>query len=83
LDYESITPVSVNSGDIIKVMRTITGNTNINETVGRVLRKSNNTNVPYPITQRNVEFLNSDFYGSGGPVPNFAQPYIALGFKVD
>ncbi|AMC10785.1 hypothetical protein Lupro_05815 [Lutibacter profundi] len=83
LDYQSITPVAVSSGDIIKVMRTIANSTSLNETVGRILRKSDFTNVPYPITQGNVEFLSSDFYGSGGPVPNFGQPYIPLGFKVN
>lgn len=83
LDYQNINPVAVSSGDIIRVLRTIINNTNMNETAGRVLRKSNFSNVPYPIIQGNVEFLSSDFYGSGGPVPNFAQPYIALGFKVN
>jgi len=83
LDYQSITPVAVSSGDIIKVMRTISNSTSLNETVGRILRKSDFTNVPYPITQGNVEFLSSNFYGSGGPVPNFGQPYIPLGFKVN
>lgn len=83
LDYQSVTPVAVSSGDIIKVMRTISNNTSLNETVGRILRKSNFTNVPYPIIQGNVEFLSSDFYGSGGPVPNLGQPYIPLGFKVN
>lgn len=83
LDYQNITPIAVASGDIIRVMRTIVNNTTLNQTVGRVLRKSNFTNVPYPITQGNVVFLSSDFYGSGGPVPNFAQPYLPLGFKVN
>lgn len=83
IDYQNINPVIVNSGDIIKVMRTILNNTSLNETVGRTLRKSDFSNVPYPITQGNVEFLSSDFYGSGGPLPNFAQPYIGLGFKVN
>lgn len=83
LDYQNITPVLVSSGDIIVVMRTILNNTSLNETIGRVLRKSDFTNVPYPITQGNVEFLSSNFYGSGGPLPNFGQPYIPLGFKVN
>ena len=84
LDYQSITPVLVNSGDIITVKRTILpGYTALNQTVGRLLRKSNNTPVPYPVTQGNAVFLSSNFYGSGGPAPDFAQPYIALGFKVN
>lgn len=84
LDFQSINPpVTVNSGDIIKVMRTIVNNTSLDQTVGRVLRKSDYSNVPYPLTDGNVEFLSSNFYGSGGPVPNFAQPYIALGFRTN
>ncbi|WP_308993138.1 hypothetical protein QLS71_008575 [Mariniflexile litorale] len=84
LDYQPITiPVQVNSGDIIIVKRTILpGYTMLNETIGRVLRKSNNANVPYPVIQGNIEFLNSNFYGTGGPIPDFAQPYIAFGFQV-
>lgn len=81
VDFQSITPVAVNSGDVVKVMRTIVNNTNLNETVGRILRKADFSNVPYPITHGNMEFLSSDFYGSGGPVPNIGQPYIPLGFK--
>lgn len=84
LDYQSITPVLVSSGDIITVKRTILpGYTALNQTVGRLLRKSNNTTVPYPVTQGNAVFLSSNFYGAGGPAPDFAQPYIALGFKVN
>ncbi|KFF16421.1 hypothetical protein [Flavobacterium hydatis] len=83
LDYQSITPVPVASGDIITVKRTILpGYTVLNQTVGRILRKNNFTTVPYPITQGNAVFLSSNFYGAGGPVPDYAQPYIALGFKV-
>ncbi|MDR7208428.1 hypothetical protein [Flavobacterium piscis] len=84
LDYQSITPVIVSTGDIINVKRTILpGYTLLNQTIGRILRKSDYTNVPYPVTQGNVVFLSSDFHGAGGPVPDFAQPYIALGFKVN
>ncbi len=84
LDYQTIAPVIVTSGDYITVKRTILpGYTNLNQTVGRVLRKINFTNPPYPITEQNVVFQGSVFYGAGGPVSNIAQPYIALGFKVN
>jgi len=84
LDYQTITPVTVVSGDYITVKRTILpGYTNLNQTVGRVLRKSDFSNVPYPITQGNIVFQGSVFYGAGGPVANNSQPYIALGFKVN
>ena len=84
LDYQSITPIIVSSGDEIKVKRTILpGWTNLSETIGHVLRKTGGGNIPYPITEGNVTFISSDFYGAGGPVPNIAQPYIAIGFKVN
>ncbi|TYB79879.1 hypothetical protein ES674_01405 [Bizionia myxarmorum] len=83
LEYKSITPLVVNSGDIVSVERTIFGYTSISETVGRILRKSDYTDVPYPIVQGNVEFLSSNFYGAGGPVPNIGQPYIPVGFRLN
>lgn len=84
LDYQSITPVIVQTGDIINVKRTILpGYTSLDQTVGRLLKKSNSSSIPYPITQGTVVFLSSTFYGTGGPANDFAQPYIALGFKIN
>lgn len=84
LDYQPIAPVIVSSGDIITVKRTIMpGYPNLDATLGRVLRPSNFSAVPFPITQGTVEFLSSNFYGAGGPVNNIAMPYIGLGFKAD
>ncbi len=84
LNYQSITPVLVNAGDIINVKRTILpGYTMLNQTVGRLLRKSDSSPVPYPITQGTVVFLSSNFYGTGQAPTDFAQPYIAIGFKVN
>lgn len=82
LDFQNITPVPVNSGDVIRVVRTINNSSALNETIGRILRKADYSNVPYPISQGSVEFLSSNFYGAGGPAQDFAQPYIPLGFKV-
>ncbi len=83
-DYQAITPVLVNSGDIIKVQRTIQpGYGMLSATIGRISRKSDYTNVPFPVNAGTVEFLSSDFYGAGGPVPNFGIPHIALGFKLN
>lgn len=85
LDYQTITtPVPVNSGDIIRVRRTIIQATvNVSETIGRILRKSDFSPVPFPVVQGNVEFLNSNFVGNGGPVADFGMPYIPVGFKVN
>lgn len=79
--YISIPPITVVSGDIIVVKRTILpGYTLLNETVGRTIRRTNSAPIPFPLTATNVTFISSNFYGAGGPVPNIAIPYIALGF---
>ncbi|QFZ54352.1 hypothetical protein FEZ18_05880 [Oceanihabitans sp. IOP_32] len=84
LDYQAITPVAVAVGDVITVRRTILpGYTNLNQTIGRIFRNTNFTNIAYPITEGNVVFQSAAFYGAGGPVLNYGQPHIALGFKVD
>ena len=83
LEYQPITPVPVASGDLITVMRTVVGTTTLAENTGRILRKADFSAVPFPITAGNIVFLNSDFYGAGGPLPNFALPVIPVGFKVN
>jgi hypothetical protein len=83
LEYQNITPVSVASGDLITIQRTINNSNALNQNVGRILRKSDSTDVPFPFTQGNIEFLSSTFYGGGGPVPNYGLPYIPLGFKLN
>jgi len=81
-DYIAIPPITVVSGDVIVVKRTIQpGYTLLNETVGRTIRRVNSAPIPFPLTVTNVTFISSNFYGAGGPVPNIAIPYIALGFK--
>lgn len=85
MDYQNITPVAVSSGDFIMVRRTITaGYTNLNETIGRTIRKTGGGDIPYPITQGNVTFISSNFYDGAGPgsLDDFLQPVIGLGFKV-
>ncbi len=80
-DYIAIPPITVISGDVIVVKRTIQpGYTLLNETVGRAIRRTNSAPIPFPLTVTNVTFISSNFYGAGGPVPNIAIPYIALGF---
>lgn len=81
IDYQPIAPVTVNAGDVILVRRTINNNASLNETVGQIFHKTDYSN-PFPEVQGNIEFLESDFYGMGGPVPNYGMPYIPVGFKV-
>lgn len=82
IDYQAIAPITVNAGDVILIKRTIDSNASLNETVGQIFQKTDYSN-PFPVGQGNIEFLESDFYGMGGPVPNYGMPYIAVGFKVN
>lgn len=83
LDYQNITPVLVSHGDEVTVKRTILpGYSNINEQVGATIRKTDGSNIPYPITAGNIIFLSSKIHGAGGPLDNYVQPVIGLGFKV-
>ncbi len=84
LDYQTITPtISVATGDVINVKRTIEpGYTPLLDEIGDAIASSNPT-ISFPIVEGNVTFLGSDFYGGGGPVTDYAMPIIGLGFKVN
>ncbi|QXP61533.1 hypothetical protein [Olleya sp. HaHaR_3_96] len=84
LDYQNITAVTVTSGDIITVRRIITpGYTPYDAVVGRVLRQSDFSDVPYPLASNQVVFLSSKFSESTTVINNNSQPYIAFGFKAN
>ncbi len=80
-EYVAITPLAVTAGDILTVRRTVVSPyTDLNELIGPVLRRTDFNNVAYPLVEGDVTFLSSTFYGAGGPLPDFVQPYIPLGF---
>jgi hypothetical protein len=84
IQYQNFTvPLIVNSGDIIVVRRTISnGYTLLNETIGSIYINSNPN--PFPIAiNANATIISSNFYGAGGPVPNFGVPLIGIGFKIN
>ncbi len=84
IQYQSFTnPLIVNAGDIIVVRRTISsGYTQLNETIGSIYTNTNPN--PFPIAvNANATITSSNFYGAGGPVPNFGVPLIGVGFKIN
>lgn len=84
IQYQNFTvPLIVNSGDTIVVRRTIpNGYTLLNETIGSIYINSNPN--PFPIAiNANATIISSNFYGAGGPVPNFGVPLIGIGFKLN
>ena len=83
IQYQSFTnPLVVNAGDTVVVRRTISsGYTMLNETIGNTYTNTNPN--PFPITVNvNATITSSNFYGAGGPVPNFGVPVIGVGFKL-
>ncbi|MDK2771885.1 MAG: hypothetical protein KYX68_06615 [Flavobacterium sp.] len=84
LQYQSFTtPLTVNSGDTVVVRRTISsGYTSLNETIGDIYVNSNP--IPFPLViNPNATIISSNFYGAGGPVPNYGVPLIGVGFKLN
>lgn len=84
IQYQSFTnPLLVNAGDVIVVRRTISsGYTMLNETIGNIYTNTNPN--PFPIAvNANATITSSNFYGAGGPVPNFGVPLIGVGFKLN
>lgn len=80
-DYQTITPTPIVAGNIYAVRRIASNYLgNIGNTIGRVCRK-NAGPVQFPATNGAITIMSSNFYGTGGPVPNFGIPYIDIVFQ--
>lgn len=79
-EYVSITPVNLTAGTSYTIKRTVTNYLgNIANTVGRLLRFNGPSS--YPVSNATITITGSDFYGTGGPVPDFGIPYIDIAFQ--
>lgn len=80
-DYKNIGPVSLIAGQSYTIRRTVTNYMgNLNTTQGRML----SFNVPanhFPVINNGLTISASNFYGTGGPVPNIGIPYIDIVFQ--
>lgn len=82
-DYKTITPTNIIAGNNYVIRRIIPVggyNGDLMNTIGRICRFNTGT-VPYPVTQGAITITASDFYGTGGPVPNYGIPYIDIVFQ--
>ena len=80
IEYMSITPTNLTAGTSYTLKRTVTNYLgNIGNTVGRLLRFNGPS--PYPVSNAAITITSSDFYGTGGPVPDFGIPYIDIIFQ--
>ena len=81
VDYQSIAPTNLIAGESYTVRR-IASNylSNIGNTIGRICR-FNVGPVPFPVNSGALTINSSNFYGTGGPVPDFGIPYIDIVFQ--
>ncbi|MBK8521428.1 MAG: hypothetical protein IPL54_11370 [Chitinophagaceae bacterium] len=81
INYKSISPVNITAGQSYTIRRTVTNYMgNLATTQGRML----SFNVPanlFPVTNNGLTITASNFYGTGGPVPNIGIPYIEIVFQ--
>lgn len=52
----------------------------LNNTIGRVCA-FNSGGSPFPVSSGDITIISSNFYGTGGPIPNFGIPYIDIVFE--
>jgi hypothetical protein len=77
-DYQSIPLTSLTAGTSYTIKRTVTNFLgNVGNTIGRICRFAPAPQ-PFPVTFGVLTITSSNFYGSGGPVPNFGIPYIDI-----
>ena len=75
-DYVSVPPITIQPGTYT-LSRTVTNASNLSETIGRITRGANNSAITFPVNMGpNLSILSANFYGSGGPVPNYGIPNI-------
>jgi hypothetical protein len=80
-DYQPITPTPLIAGNIYTIRRIASNYLgNIGNTIGRICRKNTGPN-QYPATYGAITIMSSNFYGTGGPVPNYGIPYIDIVFQ--
>lgn len=80
-DYQPITPTPLVAGNSYTIRRNANNYLgNIGNTIGRICRKNAGPN-QYPAANGVLTITASDFYGTGGPVPNYGVPYIDIVFQ--
>ena len=85
-DYVTPTaPINLTAGNSYTIKRKAVNYLgNIGNTIGRICRFSNSPAppvVPYPVNFGIMTITASNFYGTGGPVPNYGIPYIDIVFQ--
>jgi len=75
-DYVDVPPISLSPGTYT-LSRTVTNSNNLSDTVGPITRTSSSNNSPlFPVSTPDFDITSSNFYGMGGPVPDYGIPNI-------
>ena len=77
--FVPITPVVLTAGVSYTISRTLLTGTTTNHQLGKAILDASGGPISYPVTDGNMTILSSTFYGSGGPVNNYAIPCIDFG----
>lgn len=81
-DYVQLpSPIQLTVGNEYAILRTVINRQDLDDQLGRGLRRQNGQPIPYPISEGSLTILSSTFFGSGGPVNNIVVPYIDLVFS--
>lgn len=82
--YETISPISLQPGVSYTIKRIQTNwNGNIGNTIGRLVHFDNGQggSITFPVSQGDLTITGSTFYGTGGPLNDWAIPFIDLVFE--
>lgn len=75
-EYISVPPITVAAGTYT-LRRTLPTGTPFSDVIGPITRGTGSTNPTFPINLGGgISIDSADFYGSGGPVPNYGVPNI-------
>ena len=81
--YTPFTTLTLNAGSTYTIKRIVNNyGGNITNTIGRICR-FNSGGLPSGATATGsyMKILSSNFYGTGGPVPNYGIPFIDIAFQ--
>jgi hypothetical protein len=75
-EFVLTSPISLTANENYTIRRIQNDWTTIDEVIGFIIIGNS-----FPVNLNELTILSSDFYGTGGPIPNFGIPYITLGFE--
>lgn len=79
VDLTALLPLMANESYTIR--RIQNDYENLSEIIGFIFLSTTFSELDFPYVFDDITILSSDFYGTGGPIPNVGIPFISLGFE--